>query len=84
MIQLQHNWPFQLAPESPAAHAFIRDYEWRTPGDAQLKSHSLVKGDIVVFATDGVFDNLFVQDIAQLTKPLLKWYCCTHFFGSCF
>ncbi|KAH3688824.1 hypothetical protein WICPIJ_000184 [Wickerhamomyces pijperi] len=62
----QFNTPFQLAiiPESilnqqKAGSRFIMD----TPRKADEYSFQLQKGDIVVFATDGVIDNIAVQDI---------------------
>lgn len=36
-----------------------------TPAEAQLSSISLAKGDVIVVASDGLFDNLYDHEIAQ-------------------
>jgi protein phosphatase PTC7 len=43
-----------------------------SPDDAVVTSHSLQNGDVVVFATDGVWDNLTNQEILRIiSKELL-------------
>lgn len=36
-----------------------------TPADAQVQRLSLAKGDVVVVATDGLFDNVDDEEVAQ-------------------
>uniref|UniRef100_A0A7S1JCH3 Protein phosphatase n=1 Tax=Eutreptiella gymnastica TaxID=73025 RepID=A0A7S1JCH3_9EUGL len=51
------NYPFQLGVES-----------MDTPIDADLTQHTVTEGDILVLATDGVFDNLFQEQILELLQ----------------
>lgn len=44
------------------------------PRDAAVSTHTLQHGDIVIFATDGVWDNLFEDEILKLVTSE-----CTHF-----
>ncbi|KAI1828597.1 protein serine/threonine phosphatase 2C [Xylaria intraflava] len=70
------NTPYQLSIVPPSmlarAAAFggaqLCDY----PRDADVTQHSLKHGDIVVFASDGVWDNLFNQDILRIVSRLMK------------
>ncbi|KAI0008906.1 protein serine/threonine phosphatase 2C [Xylariaceae sp. FL0662B] len=69
------NTPYQLSvvPASMLARAAIFggaqlcDY----PKDADVTQHYLQHGDILVFASDGVWDNLFNQDILRLVSRLM-------------
>lgn len=36
------------------------------PSNADLSSHTLQHGDVVIFATDGLYDNLFTQEILSI------------------
>ncbi|RDW84459.1 hypothetical protein BP6252_02049 [Coleophoma cylindrospora] len=45
----------------------IRD----TPKDAQVTKHSLRHGDILIFASDGVWDNLSAQDILRVVSRVM-------------
>jgi len=54
------NFPYQLA--SKAAR------RTDTPQDAVAETHSISEGDILVAVTDGVFDNLFIEDIEGITR----------------
>ncbi|KAL7266233.1 Protein phosphatase 2C 7 [Rhizina undulata] len=66
------NTPYRLAvvPESflqemdRDSDESISDY----PEDADLTSHSLLKGDVVLFATDGVWDNVSNEEILQVVS----------------
>ena len=69
------NTPFQLSlvPPSVAARmaafggAQLSDF----PQDADVVEYSLRHGDVLVLATDGVFDNLFNQDILQIVSRVM-------------
>jgi protein phosphatase PTC7 len=51
------NFPFQLTPY------LGRSLEADLPAAAQLYSADLQHGDLVFFASDGVFDNLYISDL---------------------
>ncbi|KAI1461886.1 protein serine/threonine phosphatase 2C [Annulohypoxylon moriforme] len=69
------NTPFQLSivPASMLARAAafggaqLCDY----PKDADVTQHTLKHGDVLVFASDGVWDNLFNQDILRIASRLM-------------
>ncbi|KAI0890512.1 protein serine/threonine phosphatase 2C [Annulohypoxylon maeteangense] len=69
------NTPFQLAivPASMLARAAafggaqLCDY----PKDADVTQHTLKHGDILIFASDGLWDNLFNQDILRIVSRLM-------------
>ncbi|KAI0466468.1 protein serine/threonine phosphatase 2C [Xylaria cf. heliscus] len=69
------NTPYQLSivPASMLARAAafggaqLCDY----PRDADVTQHTLKHGDIVVLASDGVWDNLFNQDILRIVSRLM-------------
>jgi protein phosphatase PTC7 len=69
------NTPYQLSivPASMLARAAafggaqLCDY----PKDADVTQHNLKHGDIVVVASDGVWDNLFNQDILRIVSRLM-------------
>ncbi|KAI0483223.1 protein serine/threonine phosphatase 2C [Xylariaceae sp. FL0804] len=69
------NTPYQLSivPASMLARAAafggaqLCDY----PKDADVTQHNLQHGDILVFASDGVWDNLFNQDILGIASYLM-------------
>lgn len=69
------NTPFQLSlvPPSVAARmaAFGGAQLSDLPRDADVTQHSLRHGDVIVFATDGVLDNLFNQDILRIASRVL-------------
>lgn len=64
------NTPFQLSIIPPAIlrrmQAFGGDRLADLPRDAEVSRLSLRHGDVLVFATDGVWDNLFNQDILRI------------------
>ncbi|KAL7628606.1 Protein phosphatase 2C 7 [Parahypoxylon ruwenzoriense] len=69
------NTPYQLSivPASMLARAAafggaqLCDY----PKDADVTQHTLKHGDILIFASDGVWDNLFNQDILRIASRLM-------------
>jgi len=44
------------------------------PRDAAVSTHTLQHGDIVIFATDGVWDNLFEDEILNLVTDECKHF----------
>ncbi|KAM0458797.1 hypothetical protein ACHAPV_005786 [Trichoderma viride] len=69
------NTPFQLSvvPPSVAARmaAFGGSQLCDLPRDADVTHHQLRHGDVLVFATDGVLDNLFNQDILRIASRVM-------------
>jgi len=55
------NCPMQLADPG-----LVPDAD--TPSCAQSLSFDLIKGDVIVLATDGVFDNIFDEDLVKLCQ----------------
>ncbi|KAG0737968.1 hypothetical protein G6F57_007818 [Rhizopus arrhizus] len=55
------NFPYQLGLSSKDK-----------PQDAQLFSIKVEKGDIIIMATDGLYDNLFDHDILELVKKHIQ------------
>jgi protein phosphatase PTC7 len=43
-----------------------------TPSQADIYNHKLKHGDIVLFATDGVWDNLSAQDVLQIVQRVME------------
>lgn len=66
------NTPFQLSVIPPAIlrriQAFGGDRLADLPRDAEVSRHGLRHGDVLIFATDGVWDNLFNQDILRIVS----------------
>ena len=67
------NTPFQLSQVPPKILAQIENFGGNRPfgdlpEDASLTSHQLDHGDVIVFATDGVWDNLTSQEILELVS----------------
>ena len=46
-----------------------------TPGQAEITRHKIRHGDIVVFATDGVWDNLSAQDTLAIVTRVMEEAC---------
>lgn len=42
------------------------------PGDAGVTSHDMEHGDVLVFATDGVWDNLSSQDMLEVVSARME------------
>ncbi|RPB02327.1 protein serine/threonine phosphatase 2C [Choiromyces venosus 120613-1] len=66
------NTPYQLAMIPRELLVQSRQYGGGPlsdqPSDAHVSSHSLRNGDVVVFATDGVWDNLSSQEILRIVS----------------
>ncbi|KAL2122838.1 hypothetical protein VTJ04DRAFT_3293 [Mycothermus thermophilus] len=66
------NTPFQLSVVPPAvlrrAAAFGGSQLMDQPRDAEVTRHDLRHGDVLVFASDGLWDNLFNQDILRIVS----------------
>ncbi|KAF8467769.1 phosphatase 2C-like domain-containing protein [Kalaharituber pfeilii] len=66
------NTPYQLSVVPPEvldqSRMFGGDFLCDLPKDAQVTTHALENGDVVIFATDGVWDNLFPQDILRIVS----------------
>lgn len=69
------NTPYQLSivPEKvlKQAAAFGGTQLADFPKDANVSQHSLRHGDVLVFASDGVWDNLSSQDILRIVSRLM-------------
>ncbi|KAI1640396.1 protein serine/threonine phosphatase 2C [Biscogniauxia mediterranea] len=69
------NTPYQLSiiPASMLARAAVFGGAQLCdhPKDADVTQHKVKHGDILIFATDGVWDNLFNQDILRLASRLM-------------
>lgn len=65
------NCPFQLGT--------LGGGEMNTPADAFQANFSLECGDVVIVATDGLFDTLFAEDIVKMFDE----YARIHVPGSC-
>ncbi|KAK4230676.1 phosphatase 2C-like domain-containing protein [Podospora fimiseda] len=66
------NTPYQLSVVPPSvllrAAAFGGAQLMDQPRDAEVSRHSLRHGDVLVFASDGLWDNLFNQDILRIVS----------------
>jgi protein phosphatase PTC7 len=47
------------------------DHYSEQPSDADLYQHSLAHGDVLLFATDGVWDNLSPEDTLRIVSSLM-------------
>lgn len=71
-----------------AQHAIFggSTYFSETPADADVLNHQLKHGDIVLFATDGVWDNLSAQDTLQIVSRVMEeggyWFKSHNFDGA--
>jgi protein phosphatase PTC7 len=69
------NTPYQLSivPEKVLAQAaaFGGTQLCDFPKDANVSQHSLRHGDVLVFASDGVWDNLSSQDLLRIVSRLM-------------
>ncbi|KAK4506647.1 hypothetical protein PRZ48_000379 [Zasmidium cellare] len=84
------NTPYQLS-KVPAQlqkqyKIFGSTYFSETPADADVSTHQLKHGDIVLFATDGVWDNLSAQDTLQVVSRIMEeggyWFKSHNFDGA--
>ncbi|KAK8048628.1 hypothetical protein PG994_010358 [Apiospora phragmitis] len=56
------NTPYQLSIIPPTM---------RLPKDADVTAHELRHGDVLVFASDGLWDNLFDQDVLRIVSRVM-------------
>lgn len=64
--QHKFNFPYQLGRPSPNRAA-------ETPARAQEFKCQLRPGDIIVAGTDGLFDNVFAEEVAALVRHARTW-----------
>ncbi|GAB1744544.1 hypothetical protein NU219Hw_g1948t1 [Hortaea werneckii] len=85
------NTPYQLSkipPRMQAQHAIFGGSKQlsETPKDADVEHHQVRHGDIVLFATDGVWDNLSAQDVLQIVTKVMEehgyWFRSHNFPGA--
>lgn len=86
------NTPFQLSKvpaRLQAQHAIFgggSQHFSETPGQAAIVNHELRHGDIVVFGTDGVWDNLSAQDTLGVVTKVMEqqgyWFKSHNFAGA--
>lgn len=66
------NTPFQLSVVPPSmllrAAAFGGAQLMDQPRDAEVTRHRLRHGDVLIFASDGLWDNLFNQDVLRIVS----------------
>ncbi|TID16596.1 5-azacytidine resistance protein azr1 [Venturia nashicola] len=69
------NSPFQLSKLPPKllkqVTLFGNGHHGESASDAALTTHRLSHGDVLVFATDGVWDNLSPQDTLQIVSKIM-------------
>jgi len=77
------NAPFQLgqAPDSPASDR-APDPRFETPQDASLIRVTVEEGDLLVLATDGLFDNLHEQAVLEVVDACVAESVCGSGKGS--
>jgi protein phosphatase PTC7 len=71
------NTPYQMSkvpPKMQAQHAIFggSTHFSETPKDADVTKHKVQHGDIVLFATDGVWDNLSAQDVLGVVTKVME------------
>ncbi|KAI7342589.1 protein serine/threonine phosphatase 2C [Hortaea werneckii] len=85
------NTPYQLSkipPRMQAQHAIFGGSKQLSelPKDADVEHHQVRHGDIVLFATDGVWDNLSAQDVLQIVTKVMEehgyWFRSHNFPGA--
>jgi len=69
------NTPFQLSvvprPAARRMAAFGGGPLADSPRDAEVTRHALAHGDVVILASDGLWDNLFNQDILRIVSRVM-------------
>lgn len=71
------NTPYQLSKLTPrmrAQNAIFGNSAAisESPADADITTHQVSHGDVLVFASDGVWDNLSPMDTLNLVRPLME------------
>lgn len=78
----------KVPPRMQAQHAIFggSTYFSETPAHADVQNHKLKHGDVVIFATDGVWDNLSAQDTLQIVQRVMEdggyWFKSHNFAGA--
>jgi protein phosphatase PTC7 len=69
------NTPFQLSVVPPSVAARMAAFGGAQlsdmPRDADVARHSLRHGDVLVFGSDGLWDNLFNQDVLRVVSRVM-------------
>lgn len=69
------NTPYQLSLVPPSVAARMATYGGAQlcdlPRDADVSLHDMRHGDVIIFATDGVLDNVFNQDILRVASRVM-------------
>ena len=85
------NTPYQLSKvpqKMQAQHAIFggATHFSETPRQADVEKHQLKHGDLVLFATDGVWDNLSAQDTLGIVTRVMEehgyWFRSHNFAGA--
>ena len=85
------NTPYQLSkipPKMQAQYAIFggSTYFSETPAQSDIYNYTLKHGDVVLFATDGVWDNLSAQDTLQIVTRIMEeggyWFKSHKFPGA--
>lgn len=85
------NTPYQLSkvpPKMQAQYAIFggSSHFSETPTQADVTNHQLRHGDIVLFATDGVWDNLSAQDTLGIVTKVMQekgyWFKSHNYAGA--
>lgn len=63
--QYEFDMPYQVA-----CRAFV-DMDYNSAADAQVEQIQVQRGDLIILASDGLFDNLFDAEILQLKREVL-------------
>ncbi|KAK3273612.1 hypothetical protein CYMTET_18157 [Cymbomonas tetramitiformis] len=63
--QYEFDMPYQVA-----CRAFV-DMDYNSANDAQVEQIEVQRGDIIILASDGLFDNLFDSEILQIKSEVL-------------
>jgi protein phosphatase PTC7 len=71
------NTPYQLSKLTPRMQAQNRIFGnsgqiSEKPAQSDVTNHTLHHGELVVFATDGVWDNLSAMDIVNIVHPIME------------
>lgn len=57
--QFDFNYPYQLKPKMKNLKELIKNYEFE-----------VFKGDLILMATDGLFDNVFKDDVLEIINKI--------------
>ena len=65
--------PWQLSKGLPGMNV-VDD----NPDEADVQVHQLQPGDVIVVATDGLWDNSEFESLNHLTRPTINGHACVH------